>query len=72
MSSAAMIHLPARLARKDPGCGQNMMLRAQETATTTLAQMAAGYTSAASVSAGISDSSSASLSYNFSGELDVR
>ena len=51
---------------------ENMMLRAQETATTTLAQMAAGYTSAANVSASIDDRSSASLNYNFSGELDLR
>lgn len=51
---------------------ESLMLRAQETATTTLAQMAAGYTSAANVSASIGDSSSSSLSYSFSGELDVR
>lgn len=50
---------------------ENMMLRAQETATTTLAQMAAGYTSAANVNASISDSSSSSISYSFSGELEV-
>lgn len=50
---------------------ENLKLRAEETATQTLAQMAAGFTSAASVNAGISDSSSSSLSYNFSGELDV-
>lgn len=49
----------------------NLMLRARETAATTLAQLAAGMTSAANVNASISDSSSSSLSYNFSGEIEV-
>lgn len=49
----------------------NLQLRAMETAATTLAQLAAGFTSAASINAGISDSSSSSISYNFSGELEV-
>lgn len=49
----------------------NLMLRAKETATTTLAQLAAGLTSAANVNASISDSSGSSLSYNFSGEVEV-
>lgn len=49
----------------------NLLLRSRETAATTWAQLAAGLTSAASINAGISDSSSSSLSYNFSGELDV-
>ena len=48
-----------------------LMLRAKETATTTLAQLAAGLTSAANVNASISDSSSSGLSYNFSGEIEV-
>lgn len=48
-----------------------LMLRAKETATTTLAQLAAGLTSAANVNASISDSSGSSLSYNFSGEVEV-
>ena len=49
----------------------NLQLRALETAATTLAQLAAGFTSAASINAGISDSSSSSISYNFSGEIEV-
>lgn len=50
---------------------EGLALRAQETATTTLAQMAAGYTSAANVNASISDSSGSSISYSFNGELEV-
>lgn len=49
----------------------SLLLRAHETATTTYAQLAAGFTSAANVNASIQDSSSASLSYNLSGELDI-
>ena len=49
----------------------NLQLRALETAATTLAQLAAGMTSAANVNASISDSSGSSLSYNFSGEIEV-
>lgn len=49
----------------------NLMLRAKETASNTLAQLAAGMTSAANVNASISDSSGSSLSYNFSGEIEV-
>lgn len=48
-----------------------LMLRAKETATTTLAQLAAGMTSAANVNATISDGSSSDISYNFSGEIEV-
>lgn len=50
---------------------ENLMLRARETAATLLAQLAAGFTSAANVNASISDSSSSSISYSFSGELDT-
>lgn len=50
---------------------ENLMLRSRETAATLLAQLAAGFTSAANVNASISDSSSSSISYNFSGELDT-
>ena len=50
---------------------EGLVLRAHETAATTLAQLAAGYTSAANVNASISDSSSSSIGYNFSGEIDV-
>lgn len=50
---------------------ESLSLRAHETATNTAAQLAAGYTSAANVSAHISDSSASGISYNFSGELDV-
>lgn len=50
---------------------QSLYLRAQETGATTLAQLAAGMTSAAGIQASISDSSGSSVSYNFSGELDV-
>lgn len=50
---------------------ESLMLRAQETATQTLAQSVAGYTSAANVNASISDSSSSSIGYSFSGELEV-
>lgn len=49
----------------------NLLLRSRETATGTYAQLAAGMTAAASVNAGISDSSGSSLSYSFSGDLDV-
>lgn len=49
----------------------NLMLRARETAATTLSQLAAGMTSAANVNASISDSSSSSIGYSFSGEIDV-
>lgn len=49
----------------------NLLLRAHETATTTFAQLAAGMTSAANVNATIGDSSSASLNYNLSGELEI-
>lgn len=49
----------------------NLLLRAKETAATTLSQLAAGMTSAANVNASISDSSSSSLSYSFSGEIEV-
>lgn len=49
----------------------NLMLRARETAATTYAQLAAGMTSAANISASISDSSGSSISYNFSGEIEV-
>ena len=49
----------------------NLLLRSRETAATSYAQLAAGFTSAANINAGISDSSSSSLSYNFSGEIDV-
>lgn len=49
----------------------NLMLRARETAAQTLAQLAAGLTSAANVNASISDSSSSSIGYSFSGEIEV-
>lgn len=48
----------------------NLQLRALETAAQTLAQMAAGFTSAASVNASVGDRSDTSLSYTFSGDLD--
>lgn len=48
-----------------------LLLRSRETAAVTWAQLAAGLTSAASISASIGDSSSSSLSYNFSGDIDV-
>lgn len=50
---------------------QNIMLRARETAATTLAQLAAGLTSAANVNASISNSYGNSISYGYSGELDI-
>ena len=54
---------------KDAAAG--LHLRKLETAATTLAQLAAGMTSAASINAGISDSSSSSISYSFNGEIEV-
>ena len=50
---------------------ESLMLRGKETGAQVLAQMAAGYTSAANVNASISDSSGSSLSYSFQGEIDV-
>lgn len=50
---------------------ENLMLRGRETAATLLAQLSAGFTSAANVNASISDSSSSSISYSFTGELDT-
>lgn len=50
---------------------ENLMLRSRETAATLLAQLAAGFTSAANVNATISDSSSSDLSYSFTGDLEV-
>lgn len=50
---------------------ENLMLRGKETGAQTLAQLAAGYTSAANVNATISDGSDSSLSYTFSGDIDV-
>jgi hypothetical protein len=50
---------------------ENLMLRSRETAATLLAQLAAGFTSAANVNASISDSSGSSLSYSFTGELET-
>lgn len=49
----------------------NLLLRSRETAATTWAQLAAGLTSAANINASISDGSSSSLSYSFSGDIDV-
>lgn len=49
---------------------EGLMLKARETATTTLAQLAAGFTSAANVNASISESSSTSYSFSESVELD--
>jgi hypothetical protein len=50
---------------------ENLMLRSRETAATLLAQLAAGFTSAANVNASISDGSSSSISYSFNGEIDT-
>lgn len=50
---------------------QNLMIRARETAATTLAQLAAGMTAAANVNASISSSYGQSVSYSYSGELEI-
>lgn len=50
---------------------QNLMLRGRETGATTLAQLAAGLTAAASVNASISNSYGNSISYGYNGQLDI-
>lgn len=50
---------------------QNLTIRARETAASTLAQLAAGLTAAANVNASISNTYGNSISYTYSGELDL-
>jgi hypothetical protein len=50
---------------------QNLMMRGRETGATTLAQLAAGLTAAASVNASISNSYGNTISYGYNGDLEI-
>ncbi len=70
-SAAEMLLKNAEINIQSGLSAQNLLLRGRETVATTYAQLAAGMTSAANISASISDQSGSSISYNFSGEIEV-